>query len=143
MATAQVKHVGDDREEDRNGYRAVHMTIVDDDGKSVELQLRTEIQHVWPGLFERRAAIVGHEVKYGGGPQGEQGLLRQLSAIGRRLDLWQMSLDAKRDMLQSGGMAHIDEPQTHDLEDETRQLKAATDDFIAICNGYASIQGAL
>ena len=143
LATARVKRVRDYRNRDRNGYRAVHLTLVNDVGQAVELQLRTEIQHVWAGLSERRAAIVGHEVKYGGGPPEVQGYLRQLSAMGRRLDLWQMSLDARRDMLQSGGMAHIGEPQMPDLEDETRRLRTATDDFIAICDGYDAIQGTL
>ena len=143
LATAQVKRVRDYRERDRNGYRAVHLTLVNDVGQAVEFQLRTEIQHVWAGLSERRAAIVGHEVKYGGGPPEEQDHLRQLSEIGRRLDLWQVSLDARRDMLQSGGMAHIDEPQMPDPEDETRRLGTATEDFIAICDGYAAIQGTL
>lgn len=70
LATARVKRVRDYRKRDRNGYRAVHLTLVNDAGQTVELQLRTEIQHVWAGLSERRAALVGHAVKYGGGPPG-------------------------------------------------------------------------
>jgi ppGpp synthetase/RelA/SpoT-type nucleotidyltranferase len=143
LATARNKRVRDYRQSDRNGYRAVHLTLLSEAGSSVELQLRTEIQHVWAGLSERRAAVVGHEVKYGGGPQGEQDYLRQLSANGRRLDLWQVSLDARLDMVRSGGMAHTDEPQMPDLNDEMRRLRSATEDFIAICRGYASIQGTL
>ena len=55
------------------------MTLVNEAGQAVELQFRTEIQHVWAGLSERRAAIVGHAVKYGGGPQTEQKILIGLS----------------------------------------------------------------
>ena len=50
LATAQVKRVRDYRQRDRNGYRAVHLTLVNDSGQAVELQLRTEIQHVWAGV---------------------------------------------------------------------------------------------
>ena len=143
LATAKVKRVRDYRRRHRNGYRAVHMTLVNDSGQAVELQLRTEIQHVWAGLSERRAAIVGHEVKYGGGPEQEQERLLELSAIGRRLDLRQTALDVRREALESGGMAHASEPPIGNLKQESEQLRVAVRDFIAICNGYASVRGPL
>lgn len=143
LATAKVKRVRDYRQRDRNGYRAVHLTLVNDGGQAVELQFRTEIQHAWAGLSERRAAIVGHEVKYGGGPEQEQEMLIQLSAMGRRLDLRQIALDARREALGSGGMAHVNESAADDLEHEAKQLRNGIGDFIAICNGYASVEGSL
>ena len=143
LATAQVKRVRDYRQHHRNGYRAVHMTLVNELGQAVELQLRTEIQHVWAGLSERRAAIAGHEVKYGGGPVRERELLLKLSAMGRRLDLRQTVLDVKMQATKSGGMAHVNEPVESDLELEAERLKVATKDFIDICDGYASVVGSL
>lgn len=143
LATAEVKRVRDYRRRHRNGYRAVHMTLVNDSGQAVELQLRTEIQHVWAGLSERRAAIVGHDVKYGGGPEQEQDMLLQLSAIGRRLDLWQTALDARRETMSSGSIPHLSEPISGDLDHEGEQLKVATIEFTAICDGYASVRRSL
>ena len=135
MATAQVKRVRDYRQRDRNGYRAVHMTLVNEAGQAVELQFRTEIQHVWAGLSERRAAIVGHAVKYGGGPQSEQEILISLSRAGRELDLRQVELDAARERNSLAGMSP---DKTEDaLRAEQLALRAEIDDFIRICNFYA------
>ena len=89
LATSNVKRVRDYRHRDRNGYRAVHLTLLSAAGRSVEVQLRTELQHVWAGVCERRAAVVDHAVKYGGGPASEQVLLKELSRTGRTLDLRQ------------------------------------------------------
>ncbi len=95
LATERVKRVRDYRDRDRNGYRAVHLTLLSQTGKSVELQLRTELQHAWAGLSERRAAVVDHAVKYGGGPQEEQEWLREMSEHGRFLDLWRVQHESR------------------------------------------------
>ncbi len=135
LATARVKRVRDYRERDRNGYRAVHLTLADDLGQTVELQLRTEIQHVWAGLSERRAAVVGHEVKYGGGPPKEQDVLRELSAVGRGLDLRQIELDAARDRFRLGPF--LRELAEEVIEGEQRKLREDIKSFSRICNAYA------
>ena len=132
LATAQVKRVRDYRQRDRNGYRAVHLTLVNDSGQAVELQLRTEIQHVWAGLSERRAAIIGHTVKYGGGPAREQGLLLALSKDGRALDLRQVELDAASDRTDLSPF--VAEPLLHEKQE---QLKQDTKGFIEACDAYA------
>ena len=135
LATEQVKRVRDYRERDRNGYRAVHLTLLSESGKSVELQLRTEIQHVWAGLSERRAAVVDHAVKYGGGPQEEQDVLRELSTVGRGLDLRQVELDAARDRYRLGPFAR--ELAEHVIEREQQKLREEIEAFSRICNAYA------
>ena len=135
LATAQVKRVRDYRRHDRNGYRAVHLTLVNDLGQAVELQLRTEIQHVWAGLSERRAAIVGHEVKYGGGPANEQQRLMGLSEAGRELDLQQIELDAARERSSLAGLSA--ETTEEELLAEEAALRSQIDSFIGICNYYA------
>ena len=135
LATAQVKHVRDYREQARNGYRAVHMTVVSDDGKSVELQLRTEIQHVWAGLSERRAAVVDHAVKYGGGPPEEQEVLMGLSTAGRVLDLRQVELDSRRQ--RSELWPHEPDLTVPALMQEQEALRSEIEQFTGICDWYA------
>lgn len=135
LATARVKRVRDYRQRDRNGYRAVHLTLVNEGGQAVELQLRTEIQHVWAGLSERRAALVGHAVKYGGGPPAEQEQLVGLSKAGRVLDLRQAELDAARDRYGlSPQTAELTEPL---LQQEQQRLRDDIDTFTSACNAYA------
>ena len=135
LATARVKRVRDYRVRHRNGYRAVHLTLVNDKGQAVELQLRTEIQHVWAGLSERRAAIIGHEVKYGGGPPEEQEVLMGLSTAGRVLDLRQIELDSRREC----GKLWPQEPDLtkQALTEEEDALRSEIKQFTSICDWYA------
>ena len=41
--------------------------IVDTEGLSVEVQVRSSLQHVWAELSERLADVVDSTIKYGGG----------------------------------------------------------------------------
>ena len=135
LATAPVKRVRDYRNRDRNGYRAVHLTIVDDSGRATELQLRTEIQHVWAGLSERRAAVVNHAVKYGGGPPEEQEVLMGLSTAGRVLDLRQAELDSRRE--RGDLWPHEPDLAEQALMEEQRVLRHEIEQFTGICDWYA------
>jgi len=70
----------DRRRMPRNGYRAVHI-IIDIDGRFVEVQIRTELQHLWAVFSETCADALGQSIKYGGGPQEIQENLRLKSEI--------------------------------------------------------------
>lgn len=59
--------VVDRRHQPSHGYRAIHV-IVRDTELPVEVQLRTDLQHVWAELSEKLADAFGIELKYGGGP---------------------------------------------------------------------------
>jgi ppGpp synthetase/RelA/SpoT-type nucleotidyltranferase len=52
-----------------HGYRAIH-AIVRERGKSIEVQLRTELQHLWAEMSEKFADVFGAGIKYGEGPKG-------------------------------------------------------------------------
>ncbi|MCY3839335.1 MAG: hypothetical protein OXH09_11955, partial [Gammaproteobacteria bacterium] len=93
-AKLDVTRARDYRDSDRNGYRAVHLTIRASDGNLVELQIRTRIQHGWAQLTERAAAIAGIEVKYGGGPDDIRALLDSFSKMVRLTDLRDYELRA-------------------------------------------------
>lgn len=76
----QDAQVFDRRDRPSYGYRAVHL-VVTWRGRSVEIQVRTRLQHLWAELSEKLADHLGNEVKYGGGPQPIRELLERLSQL--------------------------------------------------------------
>jgi len=71
-AVAQLKArlpnavVVDRRKQPSHGYRAVHI-IATAKGKPVEIQVRTELQHLWAQLSEKLSDLIDPAIKYGGG----------------------------------------------------------------------------
>jgi ppGpp synthetase/RelA/SpoT-type nucleotidyltranferase len=59
--------IADKRLEGMRGYRAVHV-IATVEGRPVEIQIRTRLQHQWANLFEKFADIVGRGIRYGEPP---------------------------------------------------------------------------
>ena len=80
--TLCVSRVRDYRVLPHNGYRALHLIVRADDGKPIELPLRTRAQHAWANLTERFASILDPDLKYGGGSAQERSLLDQFSFLG-------------------------------------------------------------
>ncbi len=70
--------VVDRRMQPQFGYRAVHL-IVTEQNKKVEVQIRTEFQHLWAQYSEALADRQGHELKYGGGDQRIRKFLEELA----------------------------------------------------------------
>ena len=58
------------------GYRAVHV-IVCLDGVTIEIQVRTLMQHVWADLMERLADRLGRQIRYGQPPTPPAGMSQQ------------------------------------------------------------------
>lgn len=61
-------HMDDRREKPSHGYRAVHLIPVVA-GRSIEIQLRTSLQHLWAELSEKASDLLDPMIKYGGGPE--------------------------------------------------------------------------
>jgi len=59
-----IKRIVDYRKKGRDdsGYRAAHI-IMEKDGVSLELQIRSRIQHYWAELIERTSVIYGYVIK--------------------------------------------------------------------------------
>lgn len=62
------------------GYRAVHM-IIKILGKLIEVQIRTELQHLWAELSEKFSDKIDPTIKYGGGDKEIQKLLSSFSGL--------------------------------------------------------------
>ncbi|HYY96191.1 MAG TPA: hypothetical protein VE713_16920 [Pyrinomonadaceae bacterium] len=67
--------VVDRREKPSHGYRAVHV-VVNHDGKLIEIQVRTSLQHVWAELSEKFSDVIDSSIKYGGGDARIQKILQ-------------------------------------------------------------------
>lgn len=72
--------VDDRRERSSHGYRAVHV-IPNINGKRIEIQVRTALQHLWAELSEKLSDQLGTEIKYGRGPAEALELLTGYSEI--------------------------------------------------------------
>jgi len=72
--------VVDRRGRPSHGYRAVHL-IVRCNGKLVEIQVRTEAQHLWAEISEKLADRFDPALKYGAGPAEPRDELAALSRL--------------------------------------------------------------
>lgn len=72
-ADPRAPKIVDRRKEPSHGYRAVHV-VVSLDGITIEIQVRTLMQHVWADLMERLADRLGRQIRYGEAPVPPPGI---------------------------------------------------------------------
>lgn len=88
--------IADRRQQPSHGYRAVHL-IVRCKGKLIEIQVRTEFQHLWAELSEKLSDVVDSTIKYGGGNVSIRNILSEAT----RLVVLQEANDRALAMLQA------------------------------------------
>jgi putative GTP pyrophosphokinase len=74
--------VTDRRTNPSYGYRAVHV-IVQISGKSVEIQARTDLQHLWAEFSEKLSDVLDPAIKYGG---GDKDIRKALDTVSRAVE---------------------------------------------------------
>jgi putative GTP pyrophosphokinase len=72
--------VSDRRARPSHGYRAVHVVAMID-GRAVEIQVRTTLQHLWAEYSEKFSDVWGSELKYGVGHPGILAVLENCSML--------------------------------------------------------------
>lgn len=75
-----VTTIVDRRLSPSHNYRAVHV-IASVNEKSVEIQIRTALQHRWAELSEKLSDVIDPSLKYGGGSEDARSLLRDTSEL--------------------------------------------------------------
>lgn len=83
--------VVDRRDKPSHGYRAIHV-IVKFEGASIEVQVRTVLQHTWAELSEKISDVIDPAVKYGGGPRHAQSLLEAMGQLVTGVELLEQRL---------------------------------------------------
>jgi putative GTP pyrophosphokinase len=95
--------VVDRRKKPSSGYRAVHI-IVKSDELPVEIQVRTNLQHLWAELSEKLSDLIDPRLKYGGGPEDTKRILGKLSVLVARCEENEAEISALK-----GAPEHRDE----------------------------------
>jgi putative GTP pyrophosphokinase len=121
--------VVDRRENPSHGYRAVHV-IVQRSGRSIEIQVRSELQHLWAELSEKLSDVIDPSLKYGGGPTIHRGHLENFS---RSIQLIEGLEAAAAKRLGEGAP---DREQLLEILEESKQAKASwsniLDEIVAV-----------
>ena len=92
-----------------SGYRGVHV-LTRYDGRRIEVQLRTQLQHEWAKLVEKLVVATGTDYKSGDGSDIVHRWLRKLSEACALAEAGQPSgeeFDAEYDALEEAAMAQI------------------------------------
>jgi ppGpp synthetase/RelA/SpoT-type nucleotidyltranferase len=55
--------------------------VVRENGKAIEVQIRTALQHVWAEMCEKFADVRDPAIKYGAGPESVRGTLDRVSSV--------------------------------------------------------------
>lgn len=119
--------VVDRRTRPSHGYRAVHV-IVSVEGKPVEIQVRTALQHQWAELSEKLADRIDPRIKYGEGPAPIPHILTLVSVRLAAVEKVASELPGLNDRIERQGFTP---DLQHDLDDYRRRFDAASADFEA------------
>lgn len=119
--------VVDRRVRPSHGYRAVYVMVMVL-GRTIEVQVRTELQHLWAELSEKLSDRFGIELKYGGGAASlrdfllsDANLVAEFEKVERQLPLLSVWSRAVR----TGSADFIEEEIIQELRQRHAELREA------------------
>ncbi len=107
--------VVDRRKQPSHGYRAVHV-IVNCLGKSIEIQIRTQLQDMWAEFSEKLSDFSDRAIKYGGGAPVIQDLLSETSEMVAQHEFLEVQFASDFPLLPPWHIDQLDESEDDDEE---------------------------
>lgn len=121
-------HIDDRRDKPSHGYRAVHLIQVVA-GRSIEIQLRTTLQHMWAEVSEKVSDIVDAKLKYGVGPDNWRTILVWYSKTVAKCEGIDRMLSDAITGKNTLGWGVLAGPPAPDEPDHTQQFPRTLDDW--------------
>jgi ppGpp synthetase/RelA/SpoT-type nucleotidyltranferase len=114
----------------QTGYRAVHV-IVRENGRNIEIQIRTKMQNEWAQSSEKLADRYGIEIKYGGGSKSIRELLIQVSQGVQSYEIFEKSvielgcsIALSKKKARDGQEKHVPDALTRSYDETRHQLQS-------------------
>lgn len=113
----------DRRDRPSHNYRAVHV-VARVDGKAVEVQLRTPLQHAWAEVSEKLSDVFDASIKYGGGSNEARLLLSNSAKLAAQIEQSEKAI-----MLGRHIQAEIQVESEAEFFKQKQQLMAMLEEF--------------
>ncbi len=94
--------IDDKRDVPTDGYRALHL-VVRIANRPIEIQVRTDLQHIWADISERLADVHGQGVKYG---HGNPIVLLFLARLSQSIKRFETAARRRLELLREGGHSY-------------------------------------
>ena len=132
----------DRRQQPSHGYRAVHV-IVRREGKLIEIQVRTALQHLWAELSEKFSDVADPAIKYGGGDEGIQKALKAAYLDIARVESLETELaDVQMRLSSQNKLTDDNKERIASAQEALSSLKQKMlDDYSNIVKGLGEIKG--
>jgi len=111
----------DRRKKPSHGYRAVHLVVMQD-GRGIEVQIRTSLQHLWAELSEKVSDVIDPKLKYGGGPRMVTTILREASRLMTDAEKAERTTREARSRYEATVISRVEAPKVRKARTQMKRL---------------------